>query len=549
MNSLLYFKNKMVKNIILSKDTLKELKSWSKSHGFVKFLIVGLAITYVLVGYNTPIMSWYNTNVIPILNLFVPNFWINSITFILIFIAGCDIYYKNKVCYQFDKYEILALLFLFTELIIYRSSGEYCYVSWIYCISYVDAIWVACVAYFVVAIINKIRKYWELWNKDKNPNSSENDKPIENASQDLYGFTKYVEALVPRIIELDSSNTWSIAINAPWGAGKTSFINLIIEEIGKKADYEIIKFNPRNSKSVNHIQEDFFYTLASALSKYDSRCSHTIKAYMVSLQLIDKSGVINKLVDFYSIWNKEDLKKTIEHTISSLKKKVLVVIDDFDRLTKEEILEVLKLIDKNAAFPNITFLTAYDKAQVNKILNPEYKPDDACFTDKYFYREYSLPLHSLTFPYLINPLDRDLRLSIDEKIRIKNNIAQHISIFEKYITTIRDGKRFIGQFVDNYELVREKVSLPDFLLVQLIKYGDDESYNALRQGEYTEHKSLIPKLLTLKKIALESTISPILKELFPELEDFVDYEKRICNNKRFDIYFNPYADTSQNTSD
>ena len=60
MNSLLYFKNKMVKNIILSKDTLKELKSWSKSHGFVKFLIVGLAITYVLVGYNTPIMSWYN---------------------------------------------------------------------------------------------------------------------------------------------------------------------------------------------------------------------------------------------------------------------------------------------------------------------------------------------------------------------------------------------------------------------------------------------------------------------------------------------------------
>lgn len=224
----------MEKGKMFSKEKWAELKTWTKSHGFVKFLIVGLTITLVLVSYNSLIMSWYKANVIPIFNHFKPNFWVDLITSILIFIAGCDIYYKQKVRYQFDKYEILALLILFTELIASRISEEYCYVNWIDCISYVDVIWVACIAYFVVAIINKIRKYRELWNKDKNPNSSENDKPIENASQDCYGFTKYVETLVPRILELDRSDTWSIAINAPWGAGKTSFINLIIEEIGKK---------------------------------------------------------------------------------------------------------------------------------------------------------------------------------------------------------------------------------------------------------------------------------------------------------------------------
>lgn len=533
----------MAKNKILSKDTLTELKTWTKSHGLVKFLIVGLTITYVLVGYNTPIMSWYNTKAIPVLNLFVPNFWIDLITFILIFIAGCDIYYKHKVRYQFDKYEILALLILFTELIASRISEEYCYVNWIDCISYVDVIWVACIAYFVVAIINKIRKYWELWNKDKNPNSSENDKPIENASQDCYGFTKYVETLVPRILELDRSDTWSIAINAPWGAGKTSFINLIIEEIGKKADYEIIKFNPRNSKSVSHIQEDFFNTLASALAKYDSRCSHTIKAYMESLQLIDKSGIINKLVDFYSIWNKDNLKKSIEHTISSLKKKVLVVIDDFDRLTKAEILEVLKLIDKNAAFPNIIFLTAYDKEKVNKILGDEYKSDDACFIDKFFYREYSLPLHSLTYFYLKNPLDRDLRLSVDEKNKILNSINKRILIFEKYITTIRDGKRFISQIVENYELVKEKVYMPDFLLVQLIKYRDYESYNALRLGKYTEYQALSHNPIVLKYLDPKPQVYPLLELMFPKKDTFGEYDKHICDAYSFKIYFNPYADT------
>lgn len=262
---------------------------------------------------------------------------------------------------------------------------------------------------------------------------------------------------------------------------------------------------------------------------------------MESLQLIDKSGIINKLVDFYSIWNKENLKISIEHTISSLKKKILVVIDDFDRLTKAEILEVLKLIDKNAAFPNIIFLTAYDKEHVNKIFDEEYKSDDACFIDKFFYREYSLPLQSLTYYYLRNPLDRDLRLSDEEKNEIINGISEHMHIFKNIITTIRDGKRFICQFVDNYELVRGKVSILDFLLVQLIKYRDDESYNALRLGEYTKKQPLNHSLIILKEQSSESPIYNILKELFPELDEFMDFEKRICNAECFNKYFNPYA--------
>ena len=83
-----------------------------------------------------------------------------------------------------------------------------------------------------------------------------------------------------------------------------------------------------------------------------------MKNYMSSLQLIDNRGVIEKAVSFYRIWNKENLIERIKKTIGSIQKRVLVIIDDFDRLSKEEILEVLKLIDNNAAFPNLIFLTA-----------------------------------------------------------------------------------------------------------------------------------------------------------------------------------------------
>lgn len=532
---------KKIKDLLEKKmeDFIEKAEIAIKFFGGIKFLIMWLIIIYVLVGYNYQIMSWYNDNIIPVLDCFEPNTWIFAITFLPIFFVVCNLLKRLLVRYQSDKKEISTLLFISIILIICRCSGDYDYVPFTENVSYVDIICGTCVAYWLVAFFNKWRKR-KSNNDNDNQCSHDNDKPIENALHDRYGFTNYVKALVPRIKELDSRKTWSIAINAPWGAGKTSFINLIKEEIEK--DFEIIEFNPRNSKSVSHIQEDFFNTLTSALSKYDSKCSHTLKAYMASLQLIDQSGIVKKIVDFYHIWNKKSLKKSIEDSFASLKKRVLVAIDDFDRLTKEEILEVLKLIDSNAAFPNLIFLTAYDKGQVNKILKDFNQSDDACFIDKYFYREYTLPLRELTFSYLEKPLDRDLRLTIDEKTMIKKSIMQHISKFKTYITTIRDGKRFICQFVENYELVKENVSIPDYLLVQLIKFGDDKSYNALRQEKYTERHILDRNLLVLKEFDPNPPIYPIIKDLFPAYYEVdTDYENQICNAEYFDLYFDPFA--------
>ena len=48
------------------------------------------------------------------------------------------------------------------------------------------------------------------------------------------------------------------------------------------------------------------------------------------------------------------------------------MIDDFDRLTSEEIMEVLKLIDGNANFKNIIYIAAYDHEQMEKLLGESY---------------------------------------------------------------------------------------------------------------------------------------------------------------------------------
>lgn len=532
---------KKIKDLLEKKmeDFIEKAEIAIKFFGGIKFLIMWLIIFYVLMGYNYQIRSWYNDNIIPTLDRFEPNTWIFWITFLPIFFVVCNLLKRSLVRYQSDKKEISTLLFISIILIIYRCSGDYDYVPFTENVSYVDLIWVICVTYLTVAIINKCRLYYTNW-KNKNkiiPHSLLNDWPIETASQDRFGLKNDVDKIVYIIKELNNSKTWSLAINGSWGAGKTSFINLIKEKIEEKKDYEVIKFNPRTSKSASHIQEDFFNTLASALSKYDSSFSYNLKAYMESLQLIDESGIVKKVVDFYHIWNKKSIKKNIEDSFDSLEKRVLVMIDDFDRLTREEILEVLKLIDSNAAFPKLVFITAYDKEQVNNILKELNKSDDACFIDKFFNLEYSLPMHISS--YLMNTIYRDLRWDDNDKNEILDAISKYNSIFDKYIDTPRDAKRYINLFMVDYEQVAGEIITEEFLLVQLIKYRDSGLFNKIYQGQFTEPNSTNFDLISLKNgLDTKLKMLPILNELFDKKPAHAAQSYRhIYSKSSFDSYF------------
>ncbi|KJJ87145.1 hypothetical protein M573_110066 [Prevotella intermedia ZT] len=522
--------------------------AWANEHNIIRFLIICLITIYFLVAYNSPFMDWYNDNVIPIIAYFIPNFWSILITFFLIIIAFFDIIKKYRMRYRYDKKIILALIFIVKVLISCRLSGNYNYVSFIWKLCYVDAISLICVSYSIAGIFNKGRFYYNL-NKNKNIESSNSDKnilkdwPIKHKKDDIFNFYGEAKKLSDEIKTLDRNKTWSLAITAPWGTGKTSFLNLILENISEK-DFEIVHFIPRDSKSFKTIQEDFFSNIACVLSKYDYRCSSTMKDYMASLQLIDNQGVIEKLVSVYRIWDKDSIKDSIKQSFTSLNKKVLVIIDDFDRLSKDEILEVLKLIDCNAAFTNLVFLTAYDKEQVNKALGDSFRTKDACFVDKFFNLEYSIPPRPYSYIsiYIEDKLYKLLNTSNDEKKEIQQTLTKRRSIFEEHIPTLRDAKRYINQFMLDFEQVRGDVIIEEFLLVQIIKYRDRELYKKIYRKKYIKSGDIIngnTDLLYLRKDSDEvSKILPILNILFPEENSSVGTSYlHIYNNKSFDNYF------------
>lgn len=533
----------------------------------VRFILTALLILLITLAYHKPLMELYEDYIItPLLKPFESNIGVGLITFFLLLACSWDIVKRWKIRYQFSKYWIGGLCFVTTLLLICRLCSSYEYVIWTWIFAYVDVITFVCFAYVVLALINCYKK--EKAAKEEPIYTLLEDNPIESGEEDAFVLVEEAQKIAKEIRARNRAKTCSIAITAPWGGGKSSFLNLIRKQINED-EFEIVSFVPRDSKSVQTIQEDFFSMIACVLAKYDSRCSHIIKDYMASLQLIDNRSIVERVFSIYRIWDKDSLKDTIKESFADLKKRVLVIIDDFDRLSKEEILEVLKLIDGNAAFTNLIFLTAYDKEQVNRVLGDTYQTPDACFIDKFFDVEFAIPFrkYEVISDYIEETLCKQLGSSNDEREDIRRAITKHDTIFKEYIPTLRDAKRYINQVVLDFEPIRGEVIVRDFLLLQLVKYRYPELYKGIFKQKYLKigggsylFGSNILYLKTDNDIEKENgnenevdKILPVLKLLFRQVDDneeranYKEYDsddnndkntyRRICERKSFYNYF------------
>lgn len=520
--------------------------AWLIVHQFHWYMLFFMICTYVLTSYESYWLGWYNAHVIPVLGKFVPSIWSFMIVLLALSLVACDIVRKARSRYKYSsKTKAIAIVFLYV-LLSYRISGLYEYVSWLWIVSYIDVLSLVIAAYVIAFCVSRHKIY----NKEKNANEASNvksmthilkDWPIENDSEDVFGWKNQAESIAEEIQNLDKKKTWSLAITAPWGSGKSSFMNLIVKGLDSHK-MEVILFNPRDSKSYHVIQEDFFNTLACTLAKYNSGCSNVFKDYMASLQLIDNRGFVEKAVNFYKIWNKKDLKEEIKEAFSLLHKKVLIVIDDFDRLSKEEIMEVLKLIDSNAAFNNLIFLTAYDKEQVNRSLGENSQTKDACFVDKFFNIEYHVPARAYT--YISNCLLNWLYVSLEsndiEKQEIYNSISSNLLHYKSFLPTLRDVKRYINMVALDYTHVKKEVIIDEYLLLHLVKYKYPEEYNNIHNLKYLTSDILngYNRIYNLKPDTPNTEIRPILEKLFPKDTFQTVYSYRhIYSIDSFEYYF------------
>jgi hypothetical protein len=292
--------------------------------------------------------------------------------------------------------------------------------------------------------------------------------------------------LAEKIKNIDAKHSCSIGLIAPWGMGKTSYLN-ILKNCFDDESCIVLKFNPRHSISSDNIQSDFFNLLFSTLGQYDSRFNSSFKDYLKAINIIADDHFLNRVLNVHKIWNKGAEKEEVNDAIQHINKRIIVFIDDFDRLLRDEIIEVFKLIDGNASFTNLIFISAYDKEYINTIIGCKNSQYDS-FADKFFTIEVHLPIrpYAATYNYLLDNISKLLNISNEVKEEYNSTIGPNLDIVQRYLPTIRDVKRFLNIFIPRFTMLREEVEFKDYFFLSLIRYRFINEYQNLRDGHYTD---------------------------------------------------------------
>ncbi len=521
--------------------TYKKFFLWMKEnaniHYLMRFAFLFFGVVYVCLVFGNKWQPYLNKYIVtPYLN--ISTNW--GIALLILCTTATIVWgifigtHKTRICWRHNIPWVIIILFLYIYFRFF--CGSYAFLPHEWNFKFVD--WgIVLFSLFLIDLV--ITEIVCLSISKKNESSFVYDSAIEHKEQDILDYSDKARIAAESLKRFDVyEHSWSIGVTGKWGAGKTSYINLILENLSPD-EYDIIKFNPRGSKDITTIQEDALNLLSEKLKVYYIGLSSLFKDYINALQLIDSTGWIERAFSAYRHSDVKNKKDRLNAALKTLPKKVIFVIDDFDRLTREEIIEVLKLLDNNADFSNIIYVTAYDKDYVEKQFAEDNASQNHCyFVDKFFNVEWNVPLRHYynIYDYIITQL-KDIvdTTQFGYDISEINNVGFYQNIVKKHIPTMRDAKRLINLFQSDYQLVRGEVDVIDFLLITIIKYKYRGEYTALFNCEYLIEGA--NKTLTYDEKKIEKVNSKEIIKLLFSATGSSNRPRRIFQENSFYNYF------------
>ena len=302
--------------------------------------------------------------------------------------------------------------------------------------------------------------------------------PIDEKYKDLLERDVFAKSVVKELWDTDTrSSSFTCGINAPWGSGKTSFINLMKINL-KHEEFEnkiIIDFNPWLYAAEKDLVTAFFDELSKTLKLYDKSLAKNLIDYAKLLSAFNTSEtkLISSLLDLVQHDNDslQEKKKHISESIISIERKIFVFIDDLDRLEANEILEMMKLIRNVSDFPYMYIIAAYDKSYVTQCMSTKMKSGANNFIEKIFEHEHILaPCSNESLRRALADELRKIDAGYFLKPKYEDYILDHNNKALDALSNLREIYRLSNNIASTYSLLKhEDVHGIDLLLLGLFK--------------------------------------------------------------------------------
>lgn len=386
-----------------------------------------------------------------------------------------------------------------------------------------------------------------------------NDTPISRVEEDRYGFIDLARNLARSIISLDRQFSTVIGIEGKWGSGKTSLLNLLLQEMLSQVPdgTHVLKISPWLSPSGDSTVEGLLLPVAAILDeaeakryrgfrkfrhRFSSRASPLATSMLSYAQ--QASGRLAPLAELVGNWvpgagiaastlktvsaaqlsarrqTTAELRTEIEKKMSELQLNFIVVLDDLDRLEPDQAVEVLRLIRSVADFSGFHYVMCYDPEVLGQAVERGLGVTDGRqYLQKIIPLSFNLPLpesFDLRHEFLagatalyetVNNVAIDYTLAVDLK--------SVTGTFGATLRTPREVRMALGNLVFRYESLREHIWFPDLCLLQLLRVALPGLYSWTEQylTEYAVVASGTGHVSDKEKAALKGELKELLSAL------------------------------------
>jgi len=419
------------------------------------------------------------------------------------------------------------------------------------------------------------------------------DAPLHDPSQDRLGRAEFAKFLAKAILKMDAAEGFVFALNGPWGSGKTTIINFVlhfIEKEQKEPEQLIeIRFNPWWFSGREQLLQQFFRQIQAALGARDvpKDLKEIGKKLSVFAHILEPIGLLpmvggwtSRIKDWIRISSaaaktfaealEKDVHKIrgeIDSMLKKQKSRILVVIDDIDRLPTEEIRQIFQLVKAVADFPKTIYLLSFDRKVVLNALSQLQGGSGEEYLEKIVQAPFDLPVPDRT------SLQRLLFEQLDE---ILSGTPEGIWDFTEwgniywdgidlFIETPRDIKRFVNILRAAYPIVKGEVNPADFMGIQALRVFASEIYyfigsnkeqicgvenNSGYRPKPEERRKVFDNILETVPEPKRKAVKEIMSRLFPRFSSayggmsygsswLSNWRKklRICSPDVFDRFF------------
>ncbi len=317
------------------------------------------------------------------------------------------------------------------------------------------------------------------------------DHPISGRSEDRFNRGPFAERVAETIGARADPTSLVIGIYGPWGDGKTSVLRMMAEALRSSDRSVVISFNPWLYESQAELIKGFFSTLADGVGQKLSTKLEEIGRFLRDYGSLLSAASLGGLKDVGSALSApslDELRSRIEKVLCDSEHRVVVLIDDIDRLDRREIQAIFKLVKLTGGFENVCYVLAFDDQVVAEALGEQYGSGGAQAGRSFLEKIVQVPLHlppvdEISLRELVfEVVNASIALSeVDFAQEDADSFVRHfVDGLEIRIKTPRQAKRYGNALAFALPILKGEVNVHDQMLLEGIRLLFSRLYDAIR---------------------------------------------------------------------